>query len=121
MAEKKTTTKKTAAEKKPTEKKTTRRSSKKTEAIPETVEQLKVVAIAETEAEFESKKVETKTIVIGEVIPDEGLKIRSGPGLNFDKIGKLKKGDEVEILEEKKDFVRIGHDQWCMKIHIGGI
>lgn len=113
MAEKKTTTKKDPAEKKPATKRAPRKSTKKAEVIEEIQEE---AAPAE-----EAPKYETVTVKIGVVIPDEGLKIRSGPGIKFDKIGKLKKNDKVEILEEKNDFVRIGHDQWCMKAHIGGI
>lgn len=113
MAEKKTTTKKDPAEKKPATKRAPRKSTKKADIIEEVQEE---AAPAE-----EAPKYETVTVKIGVVIPDEGLKIRSGPGIKFDKIGKLKKNDKVEILEEKNDFVRIGHGQWCMKAHLGGI
>lgn len=114
MAEKKTTTKKDPAEKKTAAtKRAPRKSTKKAEIIEEIQEES---ATAE-----EAPKYETVTVKIGVVIPDEGLKIRSGPGTKFDKIGKLKKNDKVEILEEKNDFVRIGYGQWCMKCHIGGI
>ena len=114
MAEKKTTTKKDPAEKKPATKRAPRKLTKKAEIIEEIQEE---AAPAE-----EAPKYETVTVKIGVVIPDEGLKIRSAPEIKFDnKIGKLKKNDKVEILEEKNDFVRIGHDQWCMKAHIGGI
>lgn len=111
MAKKETAPKKETTEKKP---RAPRKSSKKTEIIAAVEEEI-LEKPAETKISF------TKIIKIGEVIPDEGLKIRSGPGLNFDKVGKLKKNDEVEVLEEKDDFVRIGHDQWVMKSYLGGI
>lgn len=111
MAKKETAPKKETTEKKP---RAPRKSSKKTEVIAAVKEEI-------LEEPAATKILPIKSIKIGEVIPDEGLKIRSGPGINFDKVGKLKKNDEVEVLEEKNGFVRIGHDQWCMACHIGGI
>ena len=57
------------------------------------------------------------------VLPAEGLKIRKGPGVDFDKYAgvKIPAGTEVDVLEEKDGFVRIGYDQWVMKSYLGGI
>jgi GH25 family lysozyme M1 (1,4-beta-N-acetylmuramidase) len=43
------------------------------------------------------------------------LNIRSGPGLTFTVIGLKSLGDRVEILEENKDWIRIGEGQWVSK------
>lgn len=113
MAEtKKTTTKKTTTKRAP------RKSTKKTESVIEAVEQIQDEASAE---EIKPAEVKTVSIKIGTVLPEEGLKIRSGPGTNYSKIGRLQHGEDVEVLEEKDGFVRIGKGQWCMACHVGGI
>ncbi len=103
MAEEKKTTRKTAPKKT-----TTRRTSKKSE---------KTALIAEIKPEI---VVSLKTAT---VLPAEGLKIRKGPGVDFDKYAgvKIPAGTEVDVLEEKDGFVRIGYDQWVMKNYLGGI
>jgi hypothetical protein len=121
-----------------TPKKTTKRTSKKTaskksEAITEAVEQIQETPVIDEVAnenlaevipeEAPVKKTSKKTVSVklGTVIPEEGLKIRRGPGVKCEKIGKLAKDETVEILEENGDFVRIGHNQWVMKSFLGGI
>lgn len=115
-----------------TPKKTTKRTYKKKKVEPvDIVDQIDEVA-AEPEAqpavevipeEAPVKKTSKKTVSVklGTVIPEEGLKIRRGPGVKCEKIGKLAKDETVEILEENGDFVRIGHDQWVMKSFLGGL
>ena len=120
-----------------TTKKTTKRTSKKTaskksEAITEAVEQIQETPVIdevkpkqELSDEIFDKVVsksdfKMKTIRVGEVISEQ-LNIRKGPGLNFSKVGKLHKGDEVEVLEKENGFARIGHEQWCLAENIGGI
>lgn len=106
-----------------TPKKTTKRTSKKTaskksEAITEAVEQTYETPVIE---EIDPKRdFKMKTIRVGEVISEQ-LNIRKGPGLNFSKVGKLHKGDKVEVLEKMNGFARIGHEQWCLAENIGGI
>lgn len=98
-----------AEEKKTAPKKSTsKRTSKKSE---------KTALIAEIKPEI---VVSLKTAT---VLPAEGLKIRKGPGVDFDKyVGvKIPAGTEVDVLEEKDGFVRIGYDQWVMKSYLGGI
>jgi len=98
-----------AEEKKTTPKKSTaKRTSKKSE---------KTALIAEIKPEI---VVSLKTAT---VLPAEGLKIRKGPGVDFDKYAgvKIPAGTEVDVLEEKDGFVRIGYDQWVMKSYLGGI
>lgn len=46
--------------------------------------------------------------VMGTVISDEFLRIRKGPGTNYDEIDRLKAGDYVEILEQKT----VGGSTW---------
>jgi len=97
-----------AEEKKTTPKKSTaKRTSKKSE---------KTALIAEIKPEI---VVSLKTAT---VLPAEGLKIRKGPGVDFDKYAgmKIPAGTEVDVLEEKDGFVRIGYDQWVMKSYLGG-
>lgn len=98
-----------AEEKKTAPKKSTsKRTSKKSE---------KTAVIAEIKPEI---VVSLKTAT---VLPAEGLKIRKGPGVDFDKYAgvKIPAGTEVDVLEEKDGFVRIGYDQWVMKSYLGGI
>lgn len=98
-----------AEEKKTAPKKSTsKRTSKKSE---------KTALIAEIKPEI---VVSLKTAT---VLPAEGLKIRKGPGVDFDKYAgvKIPAGTEVDVLEEKDGFVRIGYDQWVMKSYLGGI
>lgn len=98
-----------AEEKKTAPKKSTaKRTSKKSE---------KTAVIAEIKPEI---VVSLKTAT---VLPAEGLKIRKGPGVDFEKYAgvKIPAGTEVEVLEEKDDFVRIGYEQWVMKSYLGGI
>ena len=107
-------------EEKKTPKKSTRRTSKKKEEdlidVVEKVETIdEPVEVPEAAPEKKSKAAKKPTIKLAKVIPDEGLKVRTGPGLNFPKLpDRLKKNEQVEILEEKGDFVRIGWRQWCM-------
>lgn len=98
-----------AEEKKTAPKKST---TKKTSKKPE-----KTALIAEIKPEI---VVSLKTAT---VLPAEGLKIRKGPGVDFDKYAgvKIPAGTEVDVLEEKDGFVRIGYDQWVMKSYLGGI
>ena len=107
-------------EEKKTPKKSTRRTSKKKEEdlidVVDKVETIdEPVEVPEAAPEKKSKAAKKPTIKLAKVIPDEGLKVRTGPGLNFPKLpNRLKKNEQVEILEEKGDFVRIGWRQWCM-------
>ena len=107
-------------EEKKTPKKSTRRTSKKKqEDLIDVVEKVETieepVEVPEAAPEKKSKAAKKPTIKLAKVIPDEGLKVRTGPGLNFPKLpDRLKKNEQVEILEEKGDFVRIGWRQWCM-------
>ena len=89
-------------------KSTAKKTSKKSE---------KTALIAEIKPEI---VVSLKTAT---VLPAEGLKIRKGPGVDFDKYAgvKIPAGTEVDVLEEKDGFVRIGYDQWVMKSYLGGI
>jgi len=98
-----------AEEKKTAPKKSTaKRTSKKSE---------KTAVIAEIKPEI---VVSLKTAT---VLPAEGLKIRKGPGVDFEKYAgvKIPAGTEVDVLEEKDGFVRIGYEQWVMKSYLGGI
>lgn len=119
MAEEKKTTRKSAPKKT-----TTKRTSKKSEVveIKEPVENVDVKD-AENVSSATNFKSEEKGIFIkiAVVLPEEGLKIRTGPGVNYPKCGKLDKDTEVEVLEERYDFIRIGQDQWVMKSFLGGI
>lgn len=89
-------------------KSTAKKTSKKSE---------KTALIAEIKPEI---VVSLKTAT---VLPAEGLKIRKGPGVDFDKYAgvKIPAGTEVDVLEEKDGFVRIGYEQWVMKSYLGGI
>lgn len=89
-------------------KSTAKRTSKKSE---------KTSLIAEIKPEI---VVSLKTAT---VLPAEGLKIRKGPGVDFGKYAgvKIPAGTEVDVLEEKDGFVRIGYEQWVMKSYLGGI
>lgn len=116
MAKKETAPKKETTEKKP---RAPRKSTKKTEPTAAEQEILEAPADENT-SEAAPAFIET-VCKVATVLPQEGLKIRKGPGLNFDKAGKLAAGDEVVILEEAGDFVRIGYEQWVMKSYLGGI
>ena len=111
-------------EEKKTPKRTSRRTSKKKEEdlidVVEKVETIdEPVEVPEAAPEKKSKAAKKPTVKLAKVIPDEGLKVRTGPGLNFPKLpDRLKKGDQVEILEEKGEFVRIGWRQWCMSFYL---
>lgn len=48
----------------------------------------------------------------GEVVGTETLNIRSGAGASFNLLGSLKKGDDLEIFEEKTGWLRIGKGRW---------
>lgn len=111
MAEEKKTTRKTAPKKT-----TSKKTSKKSEVV-EVKEPVEPIVSAENVTSAE-KGIFVKIAV---VLPEEGLKIRTGPGVNYPKCGKLDAGTEVEVLEEKYDFIRIGQDQWVMKSYLGGI
>ena len=111
MAEEKKTTRKTAPKKT-----TSKKTSKKSEVI-EVKEPVEPI-VSEENVTSEEKGIYVKIAV---VLPEEGLKIRTGPGVNYPKCGKLDKDTEVEVLEERYDFIRIGQDQWVMKSYLGGI
>lgn len=111
MAEEKKTTRKTAPKKT-----TSKKTSKKSEVV-EVKEPVEPI-VSEEVVTSEEKGIFVKIAV---VLPEEGLKIRTGPGVNYPKCGKLDAGTEVEVLEEKYDFIRIGQDQWVMKSYLGGI
>ena len=113
MAEEKKTTRKTAPKKT-----TSKKTSKKSEVV-EVKEPVEPI-VSEENVTSEEKGIFVKIAV---VLPEEGLKIRKGPGVTFDKYAgvKIPAGTEVEVLEEKDDFVRIGYDQWVMKSYLGGI
>ena len=110
-------------EKKETKKTTRRTSRKMKEELLDVVDKVETieepVEVPEAAPEKKSKAAKKPTIKLAKVIPDEGLKVRTGPGLNFPKLpGRLKKNDQVEILEEKGEFVRIGWNQWCMAYYL---
>ena len=110
-------------EKKETKKTTRRTSRKMKEELLDVVDKVETieepVEVPEAAPEKKSKAAKKPTIKLAKVIPDEGLKVRTGPGLNFPKLpGRLKKNDQVEILEEKGEFVRIGWNQWCMSYYL---
>lgn len=113
MAEEKKTTRKTAP-KKTTSKKTSKKS--KVVEVKEPVEPI----VSEEVVTSEEKGIYVK---IATVLPAEGLKIRKGPGIDFEKYAgvKIPAGTEVDVLEEKDGFVKIGYDQWVMKSYLGGI
>lgn len=119
MAEEKKTTRKTAPKKT-----TSKKTSKKSEVV-EVKEPVENVDVKDAEnvssAENASSATNFKTVKIATVLPEEGLKIRKGPSIAFEKAGKIPSGTEVEVLEEKDDFVRIGYGQWVMKNFLGGI
>lgn len=46
------------------------------------------------------------------VVTTDSLNVRSGPGLNFSKTGRLSRGTEVTILQSTGEWKRIGDDQW---------
>jgi uncharacterized protein YgiM (DUF1202 family) len=53
------------------------------------------------------------------VITTNDLNVRSGPGVKFEILEKLKKGSEVTVLEESKGFLRISDgDQWVSKQYV---
>ena len=118
---KKETTKKETTEKKP---RVPRKSTKKTEPV---LEEEIIREIPEAPADENTSEaaplLPIRTYKVATVLPQEGLKIRKGPGVDFDKYAgmKIPAGTEVVILEEKDGFVRIGHDQWVMKSYLGGI
>lgn len=116
MAKKETTPKKETSEKKT---RAPRKSTKKTE--PTAAEHESLEAPADENSSEVSPLLPIRTYKVATVLPQEGLKIRTGPGLYYAKVGKLAAGDEVVILEEVGDFVRIGYDQWVMKSYLGGI
>lgn len=123
MAEEKKTTRKTAPKKT-----TSKKTSKKSEVveIKEPVEPIVSEEIVTSEEKVTSAENVTSAekgifVRIAVVLPEEGLKIRTGPGVNYPKCGKLDAGTEVEVLEEKDGFIRIGQDQWVMKSYLGGI
>ncbi len=111
MAEEKKTTRKTAPKKT-----TSKKTSKKSEVV-EVKEPVEPI-VSEEIVTSEEKGIYVK---IATVLPEEGLNVRTGPDVKSPKYGKLKAGTEVEVLEEKDDFVRIGQDQWVMKSYLGGI
>jgi|GEM_PF-3376529 len=53
---------------------------------------------------------------INGIITGDGVTTRSGPGVEFDKIGRLKTGDRVTVLEEQGRWLRIldaeGREVW---------
>lgn len=110
------------------EKKTTRKSAPKKTTSKKTSKKSEVVEVKEPVEPIVSEEVVTSEekgifVKIAVVLPEEGLKIRKGPGVTFDKYAgvKIPAGTEVEVLEEKDGFVRIGYDQWVMKSYLGGI
>lgn len=121
MAKKETAPKKETTEKKP---RAPRKSTKKTEPV---LEEEIIREISEAPADENASEVAPlfpiKAYMVAAVLPQEGLKIRKGPGVDFDKYAgvKIPAGTEVVILEEKDGFVRIGYDQWVMKSYLGGI
>lgn len=117
MAEEKKTTRKTAPKKT-----TSKKTSKKSEVV-EVKEPVEPIVSEEIVTSAENVTSEEKGIYvkIATVLPEEGLNVRTGPDVKAPKYGKLKAGTEVEVLEEKDDFVRIGQDQWVMKSYLGGI
>lgn len=123
MPEEKKTTRKTAPKKETTEKKprAPRKPTKKTE--PTAAEQEIFEASADENTSEVAPLLPIKTYKVATVLPQEGLKIRKGPGVGFDKYAgvKISTGTEVAILEEKDGFVRIGYEQWVMKNYLGGI
>lgn len=118
MAKKETAPKKETTEKKP---RAPRKSTKKTE--PTAAEQDILEAPADENASEVAPLFPINAYMVAAVLPQEGLKIRKGPGVDFDKYAgvKIPAGTEVVILEEKDGFVRIGYDQWVMKSYLGGI
>ena len=46
------------------------------------------------------------------VVNTESLNVRSGPGLNFGKTGRLSRGTEVTILQSTGEWKKIGDNQW---------
>lgn len=123
MPEEKKTTRKTAPKKT-----TSKKTSKKSEVVevkepvePIVSEEIVTSEENETSAENVSSATNFKTVKIATVLPEEGLKIRKGPSIAFEKAGKIPAGTEVDVLEEKDGFVRIGYDQWVMKNFLGGI
>lgn len=46
------------------------------------------------------------------------LNIRSGPGIDNDKVGQLRLGDEVHILKEVEEWYYIGDDRWVHSDYI---
>lgn len=116
----------------PEEKKTTRKTAPKKTTSKKTSKKSEVVEVKEPVEPIVSEEVVTSAenvtsaekgifVKIAVVLPEEGLKIRTGPGVNYPKCGKLDAETEVEVLEEMYDFVRIGQDQWVMKSYLGGI
>lgn len=118
MAKKETAPKKETTEKKP---RAPRKSTKKTE--PTAAEQEILEAPADENASEVAPLFPINAYMVAAVLPQEGLKIRKGPGVDFDKYAgvKIPAGTEVVILEEKDGFVRIGYEQWVMKSYLGGI
>ena len=95
------------------EKKTTRKTAPKKTTSKKTSKKSEVVEVKEPVEQIVSEEVVTSAekgifVKIAVVLPEEGLKIRTGPGVNYPKCGKLDKDTEVEVLEERYDFIRIG-------------
>lgn len=108
------------------EKKTTRKTDPKKTTSKKTSKKSEVVEVKEPVEPIVSEEIVTSAekgifVKIAVVLPEEGLKIRTGPGVNYPKCGKLDAGTEVEVLEEKDGFVRIGYEQWVMKSYLGEI
>ncbi|MCF3941859.1 N-acetylmuramoyl-L-alanine amidase [Oceanobacillus alkalisoli] len=61
----------------------------------------------------------TSTVFAKEATIDEdNLNVRSGPGTDFDPIGRVDSGDEYEILEETDEWIKIQYDDsegWVTK------
>lgn len=52
------------------------------------------------------------------IVNAEALNVRKGAGTNQTRVGRLKRNDEVEILEERNGWYRIGKDQWVYAMFI---
>lgn len=120
MAKKETAPKKETTEKKP---RAPRKSTKKTEPVLEEEIIREIPEAPADENTSEAALLPIRTYKVATVLPQEGLKIRKGPGVDFDKYAgvKIPAGTEVVVLEEKNGFIRIGYDQWVMKSFLGGI
>lgn len=47
------------------------------------------------------------------------LNVRAGPGVDFDRVDLLRRGDTVTILEEQNGWYRIGENRWVSGTYIG--